>query len=155
MGSRGPAPKRDAERRRRNKPSTPIDTIDLAAPVSIPEADPKWHKIAKAWYESLRDSGQSQFYEPSDWTIACLIAESISRDLKPQAIGLHPETGKVVRARIPLKGAALSSYLKAMSALLVTEGDRRRAGIEITRAAPKAELAAVSVMDEYRDAIGG
>jgi hypothetical protein len=34
---------------------------------------------------------------------------------------------------IPLRGSALTGYLKAFSALLVTEGDRRRMGVELRR----------------------
>jgi hypothetical protein len=150
MGSRGPAPKRDAERRRVNKRDT--ETIEIRGAVEAPAACPTWHKIALAWYEALELSGQAEFYEPSDWAVAYLVAESISRDLKPQAIGLHPVTGRVVRARVPLRGTALTAYLKAMSGLLVSEGDRRRAGVEISRTASSAEPAAgVTVIDEYRD----
>jgi len=155
MGVHGCIPKRDAERRRRNKPDVPIDTVEVAGPVDMPPADPRWHKIAIGLYESLPTSGQSQFYEASDWATAYLLAESLSRDLKPQAVGIHPETGKVVRAVIPLKGASLSAYLKAFAALGMTEGDRRRMGIEIDRKPDAPKLAEVSVMDEYRDAIGG
>lgn len=153
MGSRGPVPKRDAERRRYKSQAT--DTVAVEGQVAIPPADPKWHKIARSWYEALAVSGQSQFYEPSDWGTAYLIAESISRDLKPQAVGADPLTGKVIRARVPLRGASLAAYLKAMACLMVTEGDRRRASLEIRRSAKEPELASVSVMDEYRDMLGG
>jgi hypothetical protein len=105
-------------------------------------------------YESLRTSGQAKFYEPSDWAAAYLLAEAMSRDLKPQAVGVSIITGKVVRATVPLKGGSLAAYLKAFAALGVTEGDRRRIGIEIQRK-PEPKLAPVSVMDEYRDALGG
>ena len=155
MGSRGPVPKRDAERRRENKPETPTDTIEVAGPVEIPPADPHWHAIARRIYESLELSGQSEFYEASDWAAAYVLAESLSRDLKPQPIGISEATGKVLRARQPLKGSSLAAYLKGFAALGVTEGDRRRMGIEIERNPQKPELASVSVMDEYRDALGG
>jgi len=78
--------------------------------------------------------GQQAFYEPSDWAWAWIVAESISRDLKPQVVGIVEETGEVVRAIIPMKGASLAAYLKAMTALLATEGDRRRANMELERA---------------------
>ena len=155
MGERGPIPKRSEERRRNNKPETPTDHVEIAGPVEIPPANPRWHKVARALYESLAASGQAKFYEPSDWAAAYLLAESLSRDLKPQVVGVVQTTGKVVKAYLPVKGASLSAYLKAFAALGVSEGDRRRIGIEVNRQTEKPGLAPVSVMDDYRDALGG
>ena len=156
-GAGGPPPKRASERRRRNKPDFPITTAPGAPHVEVPEPDPDWHPVARRWYESLAASGQSQFYEPSDWATAYLLAESISRDLKPQVVGLHPETGKPVRAAIPMKGASLAAYLRGMTSLMVTEGDRRRARLELERpgAVEKDTPAGVTALDEYRKALGG
>lgn len=136
MGTRGPVPKPSDQRRRRNAPEQPIDNAPGADDVEMPASDPEWHAIAAAWYESLGQSGQSRYYEPSDWQTAYLIAESMSRDLSPQAVGIvaqGPRAGEVVVSTIPLKGASLAAYLKAMSVLLVTEGDRRRAALELQR----------------------
>jgi len=155
MAEHGPIPKRSEERRRENKPSTPLDKVDAVGPVAIPKANPKWHPVAKRIYGSLRSSGQSKFYEASDWAAAYLLAESLSRDLKPQVVGEDVLTGKAFRADKPLKGASLAAYLKGFAALGVTEGDRRRMGIEIDRKPKKPELASVAVMDEYRAAFDG
>lgn len=151
MGNKpGPVPKRSDQVRRRNAPEVPIDTAPAATDVEIPEPDKSWHPIALRWYLSLADSGQSHWYEPSDWALAYLIAESMSRDLKPQVVGVSID-GKAVKATIPLRGASMSSYLKAMTSLLVTEGDRRRLRIELSK--PQVdddEAAAVADLDEYR-----
>jgi len=96
-----------------------------------PDADPKWHTIAKRFYSSLSESHQSVFYQPSDWSAAWLIAETISRELKPKVVGVHPVTGRSVIAEQPITGAAMSAILKGMSGLLVTQGDRLRAGLEL------------------------
>jgi hypothetical protein len=139
MGTRGPVPKRADQRRRTNKPASPVTQAEGASSVSRPEADESWHEVARRWYESLGASGQEQFYEPSDWAIAYLMAESISRDLKPQFVGFVQtgrDTTEPEYAAIPLKGASLSAYLKAMSDLLATEGARRRAGVELQRGVP-------------------
>ena len=72
--------------------------------------------------------------------------ESISRDLEEQVVGIT-ESGDVVRAHIPMKGASLSAYLKAFTALMLTEGDRRKARLEIERADAGADAAAAAKKD--------
>lgn len=159
MGERGPPPKRSSERRRRNKESKP--TEGKAAPeVKKPPAANDWHPIAKRWFDSLADSGQSDYYEPSDWAMAYVVAESISRDLKPQVVAVPEKTGEPVFEKVPMKGASLSAYLKAMTALMVSEGDRRRAGIELKRPDPnggeeKKDSGKVVAMEKYRQAAKG
>lgn len=165
-GRGGPPPKRSSQRRRTNKPTGgEITTAPGAAEVPPPRANQKWHPIARRWFEALAASGQSAFYEPSDWATAELIAESMSRDLKPQVVGMSetvrtdPESGlsytvaEPVMAAIPLKGASLAGYLKAFTALLATEGDRRRARLELERAKGgdvDGDVAGVSWLDEAR-----
>lgn len=152
-GTRGPVPKRSDMRRRRNKPDIPITTLAAGTNAEAPEPDAEWHPIAVRWYRSLAESGQRVFYEPSDWATAYLIAESISRDLHPQFVG-HTDSGHVIEREIPMKGASLAAYLKAMNALLVTEGDRRRARMELERGEvdTSAEEAKIARMAEYRKA---
>lgn len=159
MGSRGPVPKRSTQRRRRNKESEP-EKVDTASAVGVvPPADEDWHPIAKRWYESLAGSGQSTFYEPSDWATAVVIAESMSRELKPQVVGMKTdENGAQTEpafAVVPMKGASLAAYLKAMTALLVTEGDRRRAGVELQRGAAVVDAPDVPKLDDYRSRLAG
>lgn len=148
----GPPPKRSSHRRRTNKTKVPITAGSGARKVSVPRPDPKWHKVAKRWYNSLARSGQAEFYEPSDWAIAFLLAESISRDLEPRVVSVTKE-GEVIKATVPINGASMTAYLRAMSALLVTEGDRRRVSIELQRGGEVEEEAAdgVSDLDEYRE----
>ncbi|MDG9701672.1 hypothetical protein [Streptomyces sp. DH37] len=145
MGVRGPIPKRTEERRRRNKeegpepvkaaPGPPADLPDL------PEPDEAWHPIARDWYLSLRESGQAQFYEPSDWAVARYAAELMSRGLSSD----RPPNGQYV--------SALDSV---MARLLTTEGDRRRARIELERKpAASAVPASVTAIADYQSRIGG
>ncbi len=54
-----------------NAPSAP-------GAVAWPEPEDSWHRIAWDWYLSLGDSGQSQFYEPSDVATAQYVAEAMS-----------------------------------------------------------------------------
>lgn len=163
MGSRGPVGKRSdaimghrskAELAEKKKAQLEIDE----GPAEIPAADEKWHPIARRWYDSLTRSAQSHFYEPSDWATAHLVAESISRDLKPQFVGISETTGEVIHETIPMKGANLNAYLKAFTALLVTEGDRRRASLEIKRQDAHNQLlpnGVASIEEQRRKMLGG
>jgi len=160
MGERGPAGKRPEEKRRRNKDGGVKTEGKAAAKVKPPPAKRDWHPIAKSWYKSLADSGQSEFYEPSDWAMAQIVAESISRDLKPQVVAVPESSGVPVFETVPMKGASLSAYLKAMTALMVSEGDRRRAGIALERGGASQEDAAqqqagVVQMEQYRKSANG
>lgn len=128
-----PLPKRSTQRRRAPKPGE-IEWARGADDVEPLEPDPEWHPIARQIYDSLEQSGQSRFFEPSDWAIAYLFVDSISRDLKPQYVGVTaaPHSEPIYEV-IPLKGASLSAYLKAFGNLLMTEGDRRRLRLELER----------------------
>lgn len=146
----GPVPKRSSQRRRRNK--VDIDNAAGALIVRQPAANRKWHSVARRWYEALARSGQATYYEPSDWATAYLIAESMSRDLNEQFVGFT-EDGEVIREVLPLKGASLTAYLRAMSNLLVTEGDRRRLHLELDRPGAgegEEDGADVSELADYR-----
>lgn len=150
MGARGPiGKKKDAKMGHRTKAELAgtevinLDDIDddlirLAEEGMIPAVE-NWHPVAKTWYESLAKSGQRIYYQPSDWATAYLLAESISRDLKPQFVGVNEESGEVIYEAIPLKGASLAAYLKGFSSLMATEGDRRRLQLELERESLKGQ----------------
>lgn len=134
MGTRGPVPERAENRRRRNKTNTQSDTI--YGTVAVPPADESWHEIAYDWYTSLAKSGQSKYFEPSDWTAAQLLAHEMTRMLAARA-----------------SANMFAAVWAAMGDLLTTEGERRRARLEITRKleAPAEPLATVTSLDRYRD----
>jgi hypothetical protein len=132
----GPIPKRSDQRRRTNKPAPgqEITTAKASGPVKVPPAPRSWHPIARRWYLSLKDSAQSAYYEPSDWAQAQLIAESMTRMLYADEF----------------KASSLQAVMAGMTELLTSEGARRRARLEIDRAAP-APIATVTAADDYRD----
>lgn len=154
MGARGPVGKKnEAKMGHRTKAELAgVEIIDLdkiddeiiqkAKSGQIP-GEENWHPVAKFWYDSLPESGQSALYQPSDWAIAYLLAESLSRDFKPQFIGMSEGSdggpGEPIFEKIPLKGASLGAYLKGFTALLATEGDRRRMAIELERESLKGQ----------------
>lgn len=131
----GPIPKRSDQRVRNNK-DIPIDKVDLAGiVVNQPPLDvPGIHPMARDWYESLAESGQAMYYEPSDWQFARFVAVYMDEQLK--ATG-----GK-------LSSMMLASITSAMSNLLVTEGDRRRMRLEIERQKASAEV--FDIREEFR-----
>lgn len=155
MGERGPAPKRSDQKRRRNKPDVPVEQAEGADEVEIPAADPEWHPVAAQFYAALAKSGQSVFYEPSDWALAYALAESMSLEFKPQPV--VDKDGNVTWVRFPPKGASLAAWLKGMTVLLVGEGDRRRVRLELQRQAPEGgdDDADVSELAEYRNRLSG
>src|SRR5689334_13342074 len=89
MGERGPVGKRSDRRlgHRSKAEVASVDKVPGAVVVDQPVASEDWHPVARRLYESLACSGQAVFYEPSDWMVAYLIAESISMDLRPQFVG--------------------------------------------------------------------
>lgn len=119
---------------------TPAQVIQLA-PVEgelvngfvMPEADPSWHHMATMLWEAAKRSGQSMFYEPSDWANLYILCESVSRDFGDIFLGFNPVTGEELYGPAPLKGASLSAYSKIMADLMMTEGSRRRMRIEFNR----------------------
>lgn len=135
--TRGPVPKRSSERRRRNKQSKP-DTVAVIGKVKPPAVSAHWHPIAKAWFKSLAESGQSTFFEPSDWQGARFVAESMTQNLKAKRFSAQ----------------LFAAVWAAMGDLLTTEADRRRARMEIDRELDGTKKpAGVTALDEYRQAL--
>ncbi|MBC7593283.1 MAG: hypothetical protein H7288_04995 [Kineosporiaceae bacterium] len=138
--SSGPTPKRDGERVRRNEPEVTTTTVDLAklsGTVTALQSDENWHSVARLVFDSLHESAQVVFWEPSDWAIAYLLCTNLDRELKPQFVGMQTDADGSTTPHVsvvPLKGASLGAYIKGFTNLLMTEVDRRRAGIEINRA---------------------
>lgn len=141
--TRGPVPKRTTERRRRNQGESVTTAPSGAVATQRPAADSTWHPIAREWYESLAKSGQSQFYEPSDWQYARIVAELISRGLEGDR----------------LNGQLFSTIDSMMASLLTTEGDRRRVRVELEKPdAARAEAerkAKVARLADYRAKASG
>lgn len=136
-GSGGPVPKRSSQRRRRNRTKKPDRPKAPAGKVKAPKAHKNWHPTARAWYDSLAKSGQSEFYEPSDWQAAYVLAGELSAYLK------NPRRSAMMFAQI----------WSGMSELLTTEGARRRVKIEVDRepaGATQDEKSEVASLDAYR-----
>lgn len=127
MGLRGPAPKRAEERVRRNIPDNPTATITTIGKVQIPEMGDlshlgETHPLVVEMYDSIKQSAAVQFYEPTDWQFARLTLFTLNQEL---IAAKH--NGK------PVGAMKLTAINQMLSALLLTEGDRRRARVEVER----------------------
>lgn len=127
----GPVPKRSDQRVRRNKDVVDVDTIEVIGEVEIPDlglADP--HPLVVDLYESLKDSGQARYYEPSDWEYARLTCHFLDQQVK----AARPS------------GQLLAVLHSMMTDLLISEGARRRVRLEIEREQAKAQVVDISSM---------
>jgi hypothetical protein len=111
-----PIPKPPGQRRRRNRPAIDPTVAESDDERRGPRLIGRHCAVARRWYESLRRSGQSAWYQPSDWAFAEIVCCAID--------------GFVAEPR----AAMLTALVKAHSALLGTEADRRRAQLFLTPA---------------------
>jgi hypothetical protein len=132
-----PLPKRSEERRRRN--AVPgLTRAEMPGEVVMPPLPGNHHEVAVAWYESLGESGQSQYFEPSDWAAAQFVAFAMSKVLRSTRFN----------------GAAFAAVFSSMEAMLTTEAARRRARIEVERAMGEAAPTGPTKIDEARKRLG-
>jgi hypothetical protein len=132
----GPIPKRSEERVRRNTPDVPVDKITVLGNVSIPDLGmPRCHPLVHDLYESMRQSAQSRWYEPSDWQFARLAMHVLNDYLQ--------EGG-------PISAMKLASINTMLTSLLLTEGERRRVRIEVERNQAAGEVIDIQTLFENR-----
>src|SRR6478609_2625113 len=116
MGERGPIPKRQAERRRRNKTDAagesndvqtlivdPDEMMDVSM-VDAPDPDPNWHPLALMTYERVKRSAVRELYDHSDWALLLIACDQLSRNLNAQPVVIQsgPRAGEVVMVEIPM-----------------------------------------------------
>lgn len=133
MGARGPVPKRSDQRVRRNKAETPIEKVEYIGAVEIPPLnfdDP--HPLTKDLYESLGQSAQARYYEPSDYQLARSVLHFLDQQFK---------SGRP-------SGQMIAALFSQLTDLLVSEGARRRCRLEVERAQAGGDL--IDVADIFR-----
>jgi len=113
--------------------------------IALDEPEWAWEPITMGLWESFSRSGQAIFYEPSDWATAYMLMEVLDRWLKPQDVkvgqigsGKDESSGGNIsyvfeQKIVAMPGGVLTSILKGLASLMVTEGDRRRLRIELDR----------------------
>lgn len=144
MAAKGPIPKRLEEtmgHMTRAEIAERETSAEGAIHVEIPAPDEDWHPIALRWYAALSESGQSKFFEPSDWATACYVAEGMSRHLTKGSFGAQ----------------MFAAVMSAASELLSTEGSRRRLRLELQRPNQNRDTQAtgVTAISAYKKRITG
>lgn len=150
MGKRGPLHQRGLKRRKGRQ-----DAIDAATTQGTVEADfespfepdDDWHPEALALYEAAEKSGQAEWYAESDWAKLYMLCDQLSQNLRPQFVGFAKQSrvvevngeDRLVQEDIPIagvrpmNGATINALQALMASLGISEGDRRRMGIELQR----------------------
>lgn len=149
MGDRGPLPNKDSDlarsRSRKGAEAQPAATMGVLRDVTIPDPDPEWGPVAHMLYESIKTSGIADFYQDSDWAFAFFVISEIDVYRRK---GVNKETGEEYPTHRP-SGQMFAALAGAMTALGLTEGDRRRMRIELEK--PKEEHdAQLYAIDSYK-----
>lgn len=141
MGTRGPVPDRESDlarpRSRKGKEEVPV-TKGAMRKVSVPQADGDWHPIARKLWDSLKTSGQADFYQNSDWAFAYSLCDDLS---------VYKKSGR--------RSSQMAQVIySAMSNLLVTEADRRRIRIELHEPDTGEDIASVTAIQSAKAQLG-
>ena len=79
----------------------------------IPDADKGWHPKARSWYNSLKISGQTKFWEPSDWATAVAAADAYNVFLRTH------------------NASILAQFVRLSERLGATLSDRKKSRVEL------------------------
>ena len=140
MGTRGPVPKRESERTRRNLKSE--DGLELKRGTAygvprFPDPPEHWRDEVKDWWASLPQSGMFAFFESTDVAQARIIGDA-----------LHEFYSRPPGSR---SWQMIDTVLKHSAALGTTEGERRRIRIELEPAAPEEKSASQKAKDRWKN----
>jgi hypothetical protein len=93
-------------------------------PATIPSADPEWSQVARMMWDSAVESGGAAYYESSDYATLYLLCDQIDYLYRTNKAGdAKPRSPEMFKA-----------ILAGLGNLLITEGDRRKLRIELTKA---------------------
>ena len=144
-----PIPKREEERRRRNK-TTPsgqsrevekvvVDpaVLEDTTLVPAPNPNPDWGWLPRMMYDAAKRSAIRDFYEPTDWAMLFFLCQTLDDAMQEQPVVIQtgPQAGEVVMVKETINGAVLGNLLKGFTNLMFSEGERRRLRLEIERQA--------------------
>lgn len=119
-------PSHPSQRRRRNADARSVRSAPRGGGGKAPPTPVGLHPEARQWFESLAESGQAAFYEPSDWAQAVVAARLLTDWYETQ------------------RAASMSAWMKVCDRLLASESMRRAASVELSGKAtttPRTETA--------------
>ncbi len=132
MGERGPAPRREDERRRTNDKGT-AEKISRAQLQDLPfevdvEPDPlpamdNWNELVKNLWEDLKADPVRKWMTRADWGSTRIVLDILS-----SAMGAKDANGDLVG----VTASTQTAFLKHLQAIGVTEQARLRLGKEVT-----------------------
>jgi hypothetical protein len=131
----GPVPKRSSERTGNPNRVEVIDKVQAFGVVRKPDLGlgDAVHPIIIDFWDSIGESAQARYYEPSDWQylrVSLHFLNSLLKSGKPSA-------------------QMLTVVNQMLTDLLVSEGSRRRVRMEIEREATKDNV--VNISDYFRE----
>ena len=88
----------------------------LSEGIPIPNPSPNWRPEVRSWFNALKRSGHSVFFEASDWATAVAAAQCYDRFLRSD------------------NASILAQFVRLTERLGCTEIDRKKARIELTGA---------------------
>lgn len=138
---RGPAPARESQRRRRNKPESQGEAIVEPGEAGVRPRELGFdaHHIVQSLWDVLGTSAEAKFYSAADWERVRLELFYANYTLMSDRIGAQ----------------AWSAVQAGLSELLISPADKRRAGIDMKPVESDLdEEAAVAQLDDYRAALG-
>lgn len=139
-------PKRSDQLIRRNIPEVPVEKVTAIGTVPVPELNiPNPHPLVVDMYESLKESAQNKYYEPSDWQTARLAMYALNEELNA--------TYKDGSSK-PISPMKLQVVNQMLAALMMTEGERRRARLEIERNQTGDVASVTQISDLFKQRLG-
>lgn len=141
MGERGPAPRRKAVVRRRNKPDHPITNMgpdelnDLPFQIDLepdPPASPaEWHPIVQQFWDSLQTDPARSWMTSADWGATRVFCQTLSMELNEHIIHFDKDGAPFYGIEAPRSGT-LATFLQLLNHIGVTEAARLRLQKEVT-----------------------
>lgn len=105
--------------------------------VAIPNANPEWDATVKRLYKSMRTSGQSCYFQNSDWSFAYIVLDMLN------------DQRKAARPSAQM----MATIMQGLDKLLLTEAERRRARIELIPPGDEDDASVTAVAD-YKKKLG-
>lgn len=134
----GPIPEREdnlARPRERKGSDIMSVTKGTLRETKIPRVSDDWHPIAKRVWEGAKTSGQADYYQNSDWAMLYSLCDDLS---------YYKKSGK-------RSSQMLASIMAGLTTLMLTEGDRRKARLELEAPDDGSGDAELIAIDGYKD----